>query len=157
MQRKESPQDGPPDARPTERALSFRIGNEHYAIALEQIEGLADHAAIHEVPGAPRSIRGLAEWRGTVLTVIDLAYLLDHDAVDGETCLIRLAHPIEQTALLTPAAIRTVSICPTTDDAYDRSGGNALSGRLHVEGRTLRLIDPVVLVRLAENASMERG
>ena len=52
---------------------------------------------------------GLTEWRGEILTVLDLAPLLGIEATDEPRQLARLAYPLERTALAIPRAARLVT------------------------------------------------
>ena len=65
-----------------ERVLLFMLGNRRYGLDAERIVGLAEWGVVFPVPGSHRSVIGLTEWRGEILTVLDLAPLLGIEATD---------------------------------------------------------------------------
>ncbi len=93
------------DDREQSRFLGFRVGASDYAIRLEHVSGLADCGPVRKVDGAPPAILGLSEWRGRVLTVLDLPGMLGEPAGPGPRCLIRLSGTMTHTALEVPAPV----------------------------------------------------
>jgi hypothetical protein len=96
-----------------ERALLFELAGRSYGLRIGSIEGLGEADSIRAVAGAPPFVLGLCEWRGRLLTVVDLPALLGTgglEAAAGERpaapCLVRLAAPLDRTALYVPAAVR---------------------------------------------------
>lgn len=89
-----------------ERWLRFRLGGTPYAIPVSRVSGLGDLRGIRTVPGSPAEILGLSEWRGRLLTVIDLAAVLGVGRGNGPACLIRLAAPYLHTAFQISHSVR---------------------------------------------------
>jgi len=138
-------------------ALLFALGTGHYALPAAAVAGLAECGPIHEVPGAPPAVRGLAEWRGNVLTVLDLPWLLGQPAGAAPPCLLRMAPPLVRLALFLPAAVQMMHLRARPLEVGEVPARQAFVGRLEHEGRQFRLIDAVLLVRLAETDARERG
>jgi hypothetical protein len=115
-----------------EAALLIVLQRDRYAIATSHVFGVADCSPIRKVEGGPPAVLGLTEWRGNLLTVVDLPYLLGHAAADGPHCLLRLAPPHELTAFRLPATVRIAPV----DAARD--------------SRPVRWLDPAELVGLPE-------
>jgi hypothetical protein len=90
---------------PENRFLGFRAGSSNYAIRLEHVSGLADCGPVRKVNGTPPQILGLSEWRGRLLTVLDLPGLLGEPAGQGPMCLIRLSGTMTRTALRVSAPV----------------------------------------------------
>jgi len=91
-----------------ERLLRFALGENEYALCLRGVAGLASLGPVRAVPGTPPEIVGLAEWRGSLLTVLDLPLLLGCPATEGdelEACLVRLAAPLRGVAFFLPAPV----------------------------------------------------
>ena len=89
-----------------ERALLFTLGGELFGLRLAVVDGLGEPVPVSPVPGAPSVVLGLIEWRGRVLTLLDLPRLVDRPAEnDDAICIIRLAPPLERTALRVPGAV----------------------------------------------------
>lgn len=116
-----------------ERLLSFRAGAVDYAIVLEQVSGLADCGPIRGIERTPPEVLGLSEWRGRLLTVLDLPALLGEPGGDGPMCLIRLSGVMARTALQVPAPVALT----TLDEE-------------HSENHRFTLVDPGELVSMLE-------
>ena len=93
-----------------ERFLSFRAGVVDYAISLEQVSGLADCGPIRGIEGTPPEVLGISEWRGRLLTVLDLPGLLGEPGGSGPMCLIRLSGVMARTALQVPAPVALTAL-----------------------------------------------
>ncbi len=96
---------GRASAEQENRFLGFRAGSSDYAIRLEHVSGLADCGPVRKVNGTPPQILGLSEWRGRLLTVLDLPGLLGEPDSRGPMCLIRLSGTMIRTALRVPAPV----------------------------------------------------
>lgn len=132
------------------RVLLFALGGRDYAIRVSAVGGVAECGPIRRVPGAPSAVVGLAEWRGNVLTVLDLAHLLDHPPGDAQPSLVRLVPPLQQAALLLTAHLSAAEVVADLD-APDAEGPAPVSGefltRFAHDGGEIRLIDPVRMLR----------
>lgn len=53
--------------------MVFRIGEERYAVPLENVVEVARAAGITPLPGAERPVIGVTGWHGRVLTVLDVS------------------------------------------------------------------------------------
>ena len=118
------------------RLLSFRAGCRSYSIPLDQVSGLADCGPIRSVFGAPPEVLGLSEWRGRLLTVLDLPGLLGEPESAGPMCLICLAGTMTRTALRVPAPV------------FLQNPGSPATGDRPI------LVDPVELVSRLETEIM---
>jgi hypothetical protein len=132
------------------RALLFALEGRNYAIRVAAVGGVAESGPIRKLPGAPSAVVGLAEWRGNVLTVLDLPHLLGHAPGDAAPCLIRLAPPLHQAALLLTAYLSVADVDSDSEpfevDGPD-GGTHGFMARVEHEGSVVRLIDPVRLFR----------
>ncbi|HEY6528318.1 MAG TPA: chemotaxis protein CheW [Cellvibrionaceae bacterium] len=70
--------------------LTFRIGNEQYALELSQTREIIEYGGITSVPLMPNFLRGVINLRGEVVPVIDLAVRLGRNPIDVQkrTCII---------------------------------------------------------------------
>lgn len=59
--------------------ILFKMNQQHYLISAEKVEEVVDTIAITPVPLAPKWIEGLINLRGTVITVVNLATLIEVD------------------------------------------------------------------------------
>jgi chemotaxis-related protein WspB len=55
--------------------IVFQLGSDRYAIAARDIVEVLPMVALKEMPGAPRAVAGLMDYRGTAVPVIDLSEL----------------------------------------------------------------------------------
>jgi len=85
-------------------------------------------------------VLGLTEWRGRLLTVLDLPYLLEDEGTDAPPCVVRLASPLRHTALVIRAVVRV-----DVSDSRERSPAAA-----GASGVSPTLIDPAALVARLE-------
>ena len=61
--------------QPTVQLLVFSLANEEYALGLTEIQEIVQTPEITPVPNMPESVKGIANLRGRVVTVIDLEQL----------------------------------------------------------------------------------
>jgi len=59
------------------RHVVFRIGSERYGLPLATVREVVTPSVMSAVPCAPAAFRGIMNLRGRVVTVVDLAALLD--------------------------------------------------------------------------------
>lgn len=86
--------------------LLFAFGRRRYAIALHAIDGVEPADALRPVPGAPPLVRGVAPWRGRLLTVLDLPAAVDDGSSVPPACLLRLAPPHDGLAVYLPTSAK---------------------------------------------------
>jgi hypothetical protein len=127
--------------------LYFQFDGGPYALALEAVADVALAGAIQPVPLSPPAVKGLAERRGRPIAVIDLPKLLDDTFPSDRNGahLIRLARPLDGTALWVPAEVFSGDGVPATGP--ETPGGAA--GHVFIEGRLHVLLDAEALVKRA--------
>lgn len=62
-------------------AVLLRLGASRYAVPLPDVAEVAPVPAVTRLPGSPRWLPGVANWRGRMLPVIDLRPLLGAEVV----------------------------------------------------------------------------
>lgn len=60
----------------TTEAIAFRLGGERYAIDAAAVLNMAELGGLTPLPSGRDSVMGLTEWRGELLTVLDLRRIL---------------------------------------------------------------------------------
>ncbi len=72
------------------RFLSFRLGDEIYAITIESVSEINGVCKITTIPNTPTFLRGVIDLRGKVIPVIDLRIKFGMPAIEynKETCII---------------------------------------------------------------------
>jgi hypothetical protein len=100
----------PAPGQAVERRLVFDLASKTYALRLTEVSGVVAMGPLRRVPMAPAGVLGLAEWRGRLLTVLDLPGLLDERHGKGSPSLVRLAPPFDHLALFVPAGLRVEEV-----------------------------------------------
>lgn len=85
--------------------LTFGMRRGRYALLPETVAEVRPAGPIRPIPMAPPAIAGVAHWRGEVVGVVDLVPLLDDVPAEPDRFLVRLAPPLEHTAILVRAAV----------------------------------------------------
>lgn len=120
--------------------ILFELDNGPWAISLEEVAEVGVPGSLRRMPGSASPVVGLAECRGRLRTVLDLARLLDGTAPAGPPALILLAGPREPYALYLTAVLRLGTAEPGDDEAT-----------VSVDGRAFRRITTASLfAKLAE-------
>lgn len=57
---------------PSKNLVGFMVGDVAYAVRIEAVREIVNPLAIVELPRAPRAVRGVADYRGEVVPVVDL-------------------------------------------------------------------------------------
>jgi len=126
--------------------LYFQLDRGPYALPLEAVADVTLAGAIQPVPLSPPAVKGLAERRGRPIAVIDLPLLLDDTASSARAGahLVRLAPPLDGTALWVPAEV-------FSGDGIPAAAENAATadGHVFIDGRLHALLDAEALVKRA--------
>jgi hypothetical protein len=141
-----------------ERILVFELDHEAYALRVSTVSGLAACGAIRRVPRAPASVLGLTEWRGDLLVVLDLPRLLRRPGGDEPGCLVRLAPPWQQSALLLPLGVRMASAALPIDPVPVHTDVESIvTTTFGPDSRAVRLIALASLLRGLQLDPRERS
>ena len=128
------------------RVLLFALGSQRYALPATKVAGLGACGRTRAIPGAPPAVLGLVEWRGHLLTALDVPRLLSQEPGSGRPCLVRLARPMHRVALYIPASLQ---MCEVTAEC--RATPNATQeihdGSFEHEGQLVTQIDPQQLIQ----------
>jgi chemotaxis signal transduction protein len=96
------------DSPRPEALLVLSLARGRYALGLGQVAGLAACGPLRGVPLAPPVVPGLTEWRGRLLTVVDLPAILGEGPRGRWETLVRIAPPHEHTALFVPGPVHLI-------------------------------------------------
>lgn len=133
-----------------QRTLLFRAGARTFGCSIDAVREIVPHRRATRLPGAPPSVQGLINLRGTIVTIVDLALWLGGDRAaspDGSIVLVDHGSRVAGVAVdevLDVQMVATDSVAGTIDE---RSGAVRGMGRL---GDTVViLLDITSLVRQA--------
>lgn len=125
--------------------LRFELEGTGYGLDAAAIRSVERVSSLIPVPGAPAEVLGLAETRGTLVSVLDLPGLLGRRRAAGsEPSVVLLAAPFERCALFLPGKVEMTRLGPAEDAV-----------RLDEEGRPVELVEVRGLLETA--ASRVRG
>lgn len=63
--------------------LTFRLGDEEFAVPILRVQEIKGYSAVTPIPNAPSYIKGVMNLRGTVMPVIDLRAKFGLSAIDS--------------------------------------------------------------------------
>jgi len=136
-----------------EQHIVFALGSGLHALNLKEISGVADAGVVRKVPRAPLAVLGLAEWRGRLITVIDLPHLLGERCDPGSASLLRLAPPLDHLAFFVPAHVEVRSL-DTIGDPGKGEGGEK-TPRILEPGDLLARIESHLIPRQSKTAHLD--
>lgn len=100
----------------------FTLGNENFALETQLIDGIEKVLNITRVPNTKDYIRGLANLRGNVITIIDLKKYLNMENIMNEENVIILQSNDERIGLMVDNVHEVVEI---TSDMLEKSDDSA--------------------------------
>jgi chemotaxis signal transduction protein len=130
--------------------VRFRVGEESFALPVEQVLEVAELGAVASVPGAPDCVLGVRNLRGQVLPVIDLAAVLGTRRANGPAAKLVIAEDAGRRAGL---AIDQVTDVSELSGATQQTESPFLFGSTLAEGELVGIVDiEVVFDAVAEGA-----
>lgn len=127
----------------TRNALLCQIGTEWYAIPLEDLSAIYREVTITPLPGAPPLLSGVANIRGRILPVVNIAQVLTQQSVQTSKSheLVVIAHNESQLALQVQQVGDVL--------AYTDHDLEAIPDEIHSEGLVASLNGGTILLDLA--------
>jgi purine-binding chemotaxis protein CheW len=147
----------PADAGSMRRFLTFRVGRERYAIPAEQAAEVIRIPRLARVPRSPPALLGIANLRGSVLPVVDLAKLLGMPDGAGHSDSSRAIVLVSASpSALAVEAIDALVAVPekrieTREAELGANAGERLSGVFEVgdTGKVAKILDVAALLDAA--------
>jgi purine-binding chemotaxis protein CheW len=134
-----------------QRTLLFRAGDRTFGCGIDAVREIVPQRRATRLPGAPASVQGLINLRGTIVTVLDLALWLGAEraaAADGSIVLIEHGSRTAGVAVDEVLDIQTVAL----EDVSETVGGDrngAVRGMGRLRDTVVILLDITCLVRQA--------
>lgn len=131
--------------------FSFRLAGRSYGLPATSVELVAAAQTPTPVPTVPPHVLGVVHLRGRILTVIDLAVVLELEATpvdDRERRLVVIAAGVHPYAFLADATlgVRTVDAVALSAAADAIDGGGLVRTRIEDDQGVVSILDPVALV-----------
>jgi purine-binding chemotaxis protein CheW len=127
--------------------LLVRLAGEQYAVPSDSVREIIRHRAFTPVPGAPPTLPGILNQRGTILPVVEMHSLLGLEPAPTTraTRIVIVAHADIEMALLVDAVIDLEALpadsVETVPAALDPARGRLLRGIAQHGGEIVALLD----------------
>ncbi|SHE36335.1 MULTISPECIES: chemotaxis protein CheW [Caloramator] len=128
------------------QVVIFNIGKERFALETRLVHGIEKMMNITYVPKAPYYIRGLANLRGNIISVIDLKKYLNVDSEKVQENIIIVEVQEEKVGLMVDSVQEVVDI---TDDMLEKiNNENTLTrGVINFKDYIVTLLDGENLIK----------
>lgn len=130
--------------------VTFRVGRQHYALPLTAVLQVVRLPALTVVPGAPPTLCGLLNLRGSFVPVLDGHVLLGEPgsiSLESQLIVIGAANGAPRVSLLVDEVDTVRAFAPASFTAL--ASTNALvSAMLYERDTSVMLLDPEALVAL---------
>jgi purine-binding chemotaxis protein CheW len=137
----EAVQEGP--EVPTRRVLVFEVGGGAFACEMESFREIVTPLPMTRLPGAPDTVCGLINLRGTIVTVIDGGIVLGKQGYVRAQGLILLADYLERWVGIGVDDVRDIQDVPvdrfSAADAAEAS--TVIIGAVEIEGQRVPVLD----------------
>jgi purine-binding chemotaxis protein CheW len=133
-------------------ALRIRLGDEHYAVALEHVLEVLELGELTPVPGSPATLLGLHNLRGEILASVDLGAVLGLASRGKPRHLVVVAAGEHRAGI---AVDELFDLAPLPE-ASATTGSPFLTGGALLEGKLVGVVDvPAVLRSVAGEPASE--
>ena len=128
------------------QVVVFNIGSEKYALDTNLVYGIEKVMDITNVPKAPSYVKGLANLRGTIISVIDLKEYLNVKSEANEESVIVIDINEERVGLLVDTVDEVVEI---KEDMIEKAGetNKNIKGIINFKDDIVTLIDGESLLK----------
>ena len=126
--------------------LSFRLGEEEYAIDILKVREIRAHEAATRMPNAPDFVKGVINLRGTIVPILDLRLRFGFEDVhNASTVTIILSIAGREAGIVVDAVSDVVALGPDeirpTPELRSVVEDGFIRGIAPIEGRMLIVLD----------------
>lgn len=123
-------------------ALSFHVGDDLYGLEIDFIQEVIESPVLFRIPGAREFLEGAINYRGNILSAINLPMLLGKNNVTPDSRRIILTPEISSLALSVTRLEKIISLeqFETVSDNIERQS-LAIRATLQNQGCSLRMLD----------------
>ena len=129
---------------PTRRLLVFEVGGSAFACEMESFREIVPTQAMTRLPGAPDTVCGLINLRGTIVTVLDGGLVLGRRAYAPGTGLLLLVDYQERWIGIGVDDVRDIQDIPIDQfsaAAADEASQLGINGAVEIEGKRVLVLD----------------
>src|SRR3981081_2680388 len=136
---------------PARRLLSFEVGGSVFACDMEAFREIVPAQRTPRLPGAPETVCGLVNLRGTIVTVIDGGVVLGKRPCARTSGLILLADYFDRLVGVGVDDVRDIHDVPIDqfagEDAPESIADGLVTGFVEIEGKRVIVLDIKALVQ----------
>ena len=120
----------------------FKLGDEHFAVETERVQGINDIMGITKVPKAPAYIKGLINLRGNIKSLVDIDLLLDVNSSAEQQNIIILTVEDEEIGITVDEVEEVLDIDEKSIQKMDNEQVSPyIKGILKYEDKLLTIIE----------------
>ena len=135
---------------PTRRLLVFELGAHGYACDMDAFREIVPNQEMTRLPGAPETVCGLINLRGTIVTVIDGGVALGKQAFKRAEGLILLVDYLERLVGVGVDDVRDVQDVPIDQFAPvgdTATPAGAVTSAIEIDGKRVLVLDIKTVVQ----------
>ena len=136
---------------PTRRLLVFHVGSNAFACDMDSFREIVPPQHMTRLPGAPDTVCGLINLRGTIVTVVDGGTVLGTQRFNRAEGLILLIDYYDRWLGIGVDDVRDIQDIPidqfTGADATEIPLPGAVTGAVEIEGRRVLVLDIKTVVQ----------
>lgn len=121
--------------------ILFKINEQSYLISADTVEEIIDTIHITKVPLAPNWVEGLINLRGTILTVVNLAELIQLQRPKEHRNIFIMKNGEEKKGLLIEEVVEVIDIQPADLQLKEDSEFDYYSGIVSFPDKVANVID----------------
>ena len=123
----------------------FKLGNEHFAVETEKVQGINDMMTVTRVPKSPSYIKGLINLRGSIKSLVDINLLLNLKSDEEQANIIILKVADEEIGISVDEVEEVLDIDERDIQKMELNQSNTnsqyIKGIINIDGRLLTIID----------------
>lgn len=120
----------------------FKLGEEHFAVDTERVQGINDMMVVTKVPKAPSYIKGLINLRGSIKSLVDINLLLDLKSDNKQENIIILKVQDEEIGISVDEVEEVLDVEEKDIQKVEANANSQyIKGIINIDGRLLTIID----------------
>lgn len=120
----------------------FKLGQEHFGVETEKVQGINDMMQITIVPKAPKYIKGLINLRGMIKSLVDINLLLNLETNNEQNNIIILKVEDEEVGISVDEVEEVLDIDEKDiQKVANNKSSQYVKGIVNNSGRLLTIID----------------
>ena len=120
----------------------FKLGEEHFAVDTERVQGINDMMVVTKLPKAPSYIKGLINLRGSIKSLVDIKLLLNLKSDNVQENIIILKVQDEEIGISVDEVEEVLDVEEKDIQKVEANANSQyIKGIINIDGRLLTIID----------------